>query len=497
MPAHVLIAGGGIAGIAAALRLAERGTRVTLLETRRKLGGRATSFVDPRTGRTLDNCQHVALACCTTYLDLLDRLGVRHLLDWTEEQHWIDPHGRVSTIRPAPGFPAPLHFTPSLLRAGFLSTRDVAAIGLATAAILRTDRSRWTGTTFRAFLDRHHQTLGALARFWTPIIVSACNLTLERVAASSALHVMQEGFLASRDAARIGLSRVPLLQLYDSAEHAIRNAGGEIRLGAGVERIHDRSVTTADGETITADRVVCALPVERAARVLAPDPDDPRIANLARFECSPILAVHLEFDRPVLTLPHAVLVDAGTQWLFRKDPEGRHVHAVISAADDWVDLPEPVIVERVLADIRRALPVARTAHVIASRTVKEKRATFAPTSETEAIRPAALGPRPDSLILAGDYTATGWPATMEGAARSGYIAAAHALGLDPAALLPPPMPCARLARLLGLRPQGAAPASPGRTARTAPSAPLPPLDTPYVQNPSIRAASSARVVRID
>lgn len=460
----VLIAGGGIAGIAAALRLAERAVRVTLLETRKKLGGRATSFTDVRSREVLDNCQHVVLGCCTNYLDLLARLGTLDQLTWTDQQWWFEVGGRTSIIRPGP-LPAPGHFSLAMMGVRFLSWPEVSSLAKAMVSVMRADRAAWRARTFAEFLSWAGQSDRVIRRFWTPVIVSACNLDPARVCAASALHVFQEGFLSHRDAATIGVSRVPLVALYDRAEAALRAAGGQIRLGESVERVEPHAVVTGDGERLTADRVICALPVERAVDVL-PEAD-PRREAMARFTHSPILGVHLTFDRPVLRTPHAVLVDppGGVQWLFRKDEggvgggggrAGAKVHAVISAADDWMPLTEEQIGARVLGDMHACLPDSRHARVLAVRAVKEKRATFAPTIEVEAARPPAVPPGShtpgaDHVILAGDYTDTGWPATMEGAARSGYTAAAHALGQAPSSMLAAPIKVALGARLLGLK----------------------------------------------
>jgi len=440
----VLIVGGGIAGIAAALRLAEQNVRVTLLETRRKLGGRATSFVDVRTGQMLDNCQHVTLGCCVNYLDFLGRLGALDLLEWHDEQYWIERGGRTSIIRPG-WLPAPLHFTGAMLGASFLSLGDIAQLARIGGAMLRTDRTRHTGETFGAYLRGHGQSERLIRRFWSPVVVSACNLDVDKVAASSALHVFQDGFFAHAKAASIGLSRVPLVQLYDRAESAIAAAGGTIRLSCGVDRIGPASVVTSAGETLRAGAVICALPVERAREVIDPASRDDRHVLMERFEFSPILGVHLAFDRPVISTPHAVLVDAPTQWLFRKDAAGHHVHAVISAADEWMGLSETEIASRVCADIKAYLPGSAPATLLSARPVKEKRATFAPTPLVEQSRPSAIGN--SGLILAGDYTATGWPATMEGAARSGYSAAAAVLGAPLDSLHAPALHASRLVRL--------------------------------------------------
>lgn len=444
----VVIVGGGIAGISAALRLSEAGVPVLLLETRRKLGGRATSFSDVRTGHTIDNCQHVAMGCCTNYLDLLDRLGAADDVEWHDRIHWYEPGGRTSVMAPGP-LPAPAHYSQSFLGQKFLSLRDKAAIARAMLAMLRCDRAQLTDQTFGVWLAAHRQPESAVRAFWTPVVVSACNLSVDRVAASSAIHVFQEGFLAHRGASRLGVPRVPLIRLYDRAEPAIAAVGGEMRLGTGVERIDYDRVLTTSGETVRARCVICAVAPERAVKLVAPDlcTVDPRFDAIQRIEYSPILGVHLAFDRPIMHTPNAVLVDRPTQWLFRKSDSGDMIHAVISAADDWIPLSEDEITRRVLEDIRLCLPGSRDAVVRSSRPVKEKRATFAPTPATEAARPGTNGP--SGIILAGDYVRTGWPATMEGATRSGYLAAAAVLGEDPQRLLLPSLRVAPLARLLG------------------------------------------------
>ncbi|MCE2651994.1 MAG: hydroxysqualene dehydroxylase HpnE [Planctomycetaceae bacterium] len=407
-PTEVLIVGGGIAGIACALRLAEAGVATTILETRKKLGGRATSFVDIRSGAVLDNCQHVALGCCTNYLDLLRRLGVDDKLTWHRTQYWVERGGRISELRPdafGDRLPAPVHFGPSFIGAHFLTSEEIARAAFAMGKILLTDRTRWRDATFDRFLFSAGQTDRLIRRFWEPVIVSACNLPCNRVAASSALHVFQEGFLAHKRAAEIGISRVPLLELYDAAEGVLTAAGGSIRLGASVDRIQPGKVTLSSGEELTAPHVVSTVPPERIASTVAPEviAADPRLNTGAadRLAHSPILGVHLTFQRPVLHIPHAVLVEGATQWLFRKDEHGRAIHAVISAADAWMDLSEQQIADRVMADLRAYFPAANP-ELLSIRAVKEKRATFAPTPEVEALRPPALPPGAaptDFLIL--------------------------------------------------------------------------------------------------
>ncbi len=479
----VIVVGGGLAGITASVTLARQGTPVVLLETRKKLGGRATSFTDVRSGEELDNCQHVVLGCCTNYLRLLDELQSRQHLTWTREQYWIEPGGRTSVIKPC-FMPAPAHFTSAVLAASFISMREKVQLARAMNAILRVDRTTWQDRTFADFLRHCAQPARLIETFWTPVIVSACNLEPARVAASSALQVFQEGFLADAHAADVGVSTVPLVRLYEHAERLIQSAGGSVRLGAGVEFIGTTSVRTTSGETIEGSRIICALPPERAASVIDPAiaSVDDRFSAMSRVQHSPILGVHLRFDRPVLDRPHCVLVNAGVQWLFRKDDQGAAVHAVISAADAWMELDEEAISARVVNEMKAYLPLAKDAKLTWARAIKEKRATFAATPEMERLRPAPLpgawSNAEPPVILAGDWVQTGWPATMEGAVRSGYRAAALALNKPIESFTAPDMPPARLARALGLRPAPRPPSfSPARAAISAvPS----PSRQPYV-----------------
>lgn len=457
---RVVVAGGGLAGIAAAVRLVEFGVEVTLLETRRKLGGRATSFTDPRTGEMLDNCQHVVLGCCTNYLDLLERLGASGLIRWDREQHWLEAGGRCTVLKPCGVLPAPLHYAASMLSGKLLTFGQQRALARACLAILRADRGDFDEITFGEYLRGLDQPEDLIARFWSPIVVSACNCDVSRVSAMAAMHVFQEGFLANDRAGIMGVPSVPLVRLYDRAFEALERAGGRVMLGESVERIEGRRVVTSEGREFSADRVICALPFERVKKAIDPDftLGDVRMAMLGWFTHSPILGVHVTFDRPVFDHPHAVLVERMTQWVFRRIGEEagtvdghQTLHAVISAADGWVSLSEDEIAARVLEDIRACIPAARAAGVVAVRSVKERRATFAPLPYQSWERPGAapdpgLGDR--GVILAGDYTDTGWPATMEGATRSGYVAAAVAMGLEERALVVPDLKASALAGAL-------------------------------------------------
>lgn len=449
-PRHVAVVGAGLAGIAAALRLSEAGVRVTLLETRKRPGGRATSFDDVRSGERVDNCQHVLMRCCTNYIDLLERLGVGDRVTWHDAQYWVEAGGRVSVIRRHP-LPSPAQFSPSFLRAGFLTLRDTNEIAWACLGMLRDDRTRYDDRSFGEYLRSAGQSSRVIDRFWSPVVVSACNLDIDRVSAMVAMHVFQEGFLANARAADIGVPDVPLVDLYARLESILADRGSCLRLGVSVGGITATSVTAGSGETITSDAVICAVPFERVHGLVGEDDrsSDPRFAAIESFTHSPILGVHLTFDRPVMPYPHAVLVERATQWVFRKDGAGTRVHAVVSAADEWMDLSEERITQRVLEDMHACLPGSRGAAVTSVRAVKERRATFAPVPGLSSRRPGPTGP--SGIILAGDYTDTGWPATMEGATRSGYMAASSVIGDDPRSGLVPALEIARIPSMLGLR----------------------------------------------
>ncbi len=439
----VVIVGGGLAGIAAAVRLAETGVRVTLVETRKRLGGRATSFVDPTRGDLLDNCQHVLMGCCTNLIELYERLGVLDRIVWHRTLYFADAGGRIDRFE-ADDLPAPFHLTRALLAMRVYSWAEKAAIARGMLAILRVSpgqRRALAGVSFADWLARHRQPRVAIERFWAVIIVSACNERIDRVAASGAIQVFQDGFLRHTEAYRMGVSGVPLVDLYDRAVEHVKRAGGEVRLGTSAEALEfdGRRITglrLTGGARLEADACVSAVPFDRLAKLASPEmvAADGRLAALDRFDVSPIIGVHLFLrradGRAVTDLPHLVLVDSPLQWMFNKGMERtddgaavHHLHGVISAAYEWVSRPVDEIAAMAVRELRRVLPGMAGAALDHHRVVKEKRATFALRPGIDAVRPAPTGPI-ENLFLAGDWCDTGWPATMEGAVRSGYRAAA-------------------------------------------------------------------------
>jgi zeta-carotene desaturase len=421
-----VVIGGGVAGIAAAVRLAQSGARVTLVETSKRLGGRATSFVDPDTGELLDNCQHVLMRCCTCLLDLYQRLGVDQHIEWHRRFHFLDGDGNLDTLE-GDDLPAPFHLTRSMMAFRTFSVMDKLAIGRAMMSLLRIDRTRWHDRSFADWLAATGQTPATIERFWSPVIVSAINEWPDRCAADYGMQVFQDGFLATRDAYEMGLATVPLMRLYDPAEQVI----GDVRLGTSAERfIFDggriKSLQLVGGETLEADVFISALPFDRLAKLCSPDmvDADARLRPLDQFQVNPILGVHLWFDREVMDIPHLALTTGKLQWVFNK--AGGYLHGVISGAHDLVDTPAEAIAAICEAELAAKLPTMRGAKRIGAKVIKEKRATFSLVPGIDRIRPTATGAI-DNLLLAGDWCATGWPATMEGAARSGYMAAQAAM----------------------------------------------------------------------
>ncbi|MBG80262.1 MAG: hypothetical protein CMJ39_06095 [Phycisphaerae bacterium] len=449
MSRRVVVIGGGLAGIAAAVRLADEGWNPIVLETRKKLGGRATSFPDHRSGQSLDNCQHVLMGCCTALLSLYDRLGVSDQIEWHESLYWQREDGGVDLLKPGM-LPAPLHTARSFGRMKLLDRSGKSEIRRAMWKLLRGGhrlRQDYRGRTFGEFLSDLNQSAETIRLFWDTVIISACNLPCHQVAAEHGMQVFQEAFLPGRWAGTMGLSMVPLADLYDPAESIILEAGGALRLGCSVREIcleQKRAVGVMTADSMErGDAVISTVPPDRLAKLLRDDvrAQDRRLAHLEDFQFSPILGVHLHFAEQIMELPHLVLAGRPVHWIFNKgvDGQGRqHLHAVISAADEWMSLDEGEILERVMDEVRMALPMSEGLEPITVRAVKEKRATFSATPEIEPHRPGAgpgaigvKGGDVESLFIAGDWCDTGWPATMEGAVRSGYRAAGAFAGTDP------------------------------------------------------------------
>jgi squalene-associated FAD-dependent desaturase len=432
----VVVCGGGLAGVAAACEAAGMGARVTLVERRPFLGGRAFSFTDAASGREIDNGQHVYLACCTAYIGLLRLLGT---LGTTTLQPRLDVlvrdrAGTTGRLRAAP-VPAPFHLAASFAAYPLLTVAERAAAvrALLTLTALRpAARDRLDDRTFADWLRDHGQSDRAIARFWDLIVLPTCNDRSDRVSAALAAFVYQQGFLHSSTGAAIGWPRVGLTRVVDPAARTFLEArGGTVLTSRGVAGVGERHVELRDGERLEADGIVLAIP-PRMAHEVAPEalPVEPGL------NASPIVNVHLWYDRPVMDEPFEAVVDSPVQWAFNRtamdhDGAGRdgehHLAVSISGARGEVEVPRAELAGGIRAEVEALYPRARSAELVASAVVKEPRATFAAAPGQASRRPGPATPVP-GIALAGAWTDTGWPATMEGAVRSGIRAARQVLG---------------------------------------------------------------------
>jgi zeta-carotene desaturase len=415
----VAVIGGGLAGLATALTLGSAGYPVTVYEARPFLGGRATSY--PLTDEvTIDNCQHILLRCCTNLIDFYQRLGVADRIHFYNEFYWIEPGGRMSVMKRGL-LPAPLHFTGSFATLRFLSLADKMSIagGLLAVKYEYGKRADLDKISMADWLREKKQTTRAIERFWRQVLVSAVSEELDRMAAAHGLQVFYLGFLANSRAYEMGVPSVPLADLY-SGEAWSRNEYVKFAQRHTVQQIQiDRgqvSSVVTSGEPIKADAYVLAVPFERVNALVPQLP-----LELSVFTHSPITGIHLWFDRPVTDLPHATLLDRTIQWMYNKQ-DGKHVQLVVSASRSLVEMPRGEVIEMALRELTEFFPAVAQAKLERSHVVKEVRAVFSAAPGLEEQRPLQTT-EIANLFLAGDWTRTGWPATMEGAVRSGYLAA--------------------------------------------------------------------------
>src|SRR3989454_2398794 len=504
----VAVAGGGLAGLAAACALADSGFRVNLFERRPYLGGRASSYEHPGTGEVVDNCQHVLFRVCTNLIEFYERIGVADKIRWYDEMTFIEPGGRASVMHASP-LPAPLHTAPSFLRFPFLDATDKLAIARAMIPLTLTTQPD-TGDSFAQWLQRHGQTQHAIDRFWKPILISALSEELDLISVPYAAQVVRES-MKTPAARHMGVPTIPLTELYNAAGDYIRARGGELQFRSAVTEFQPETsqvcVQLAQRQQAF-DYLVLALPFDGLDSILPDVPESARLHEmLSHFECAPITGIHLWFDRQISDLDHALLLDRTIQWMFHKSrllscqgpgisngqtgeqnghagdealgdvgpavgrrqpggrdfaessdsttasaPKGRngsYVELVVSSSKVLVEKSRAEIIELALAELHEFIPAARKANLLKSTVIKEVHATYSPCPgiDLNRPRPETIWPR---MFLAGDWIATGWPATMEGAVRGGYMAAesvAHVAGLRDASFLVPDLPASGLMRL--------------------------------------------------
>ena len=447
----VAVIGGGLAGLAAALECADAGARVTLIESRPRLGGATWSF--RRHGAWFDNGQHVFLRCCTGYRRFIDRLGVS---DQVRLQSRLDvpvvsPSGRSARLRRSLRLPAPLHLGPALARYHHLSLRDRARLFPAALALRNVDPEAPAsdGATFGQWLTARGQSAAAVERLWDLITLPTVNLPAAEASLAMAAKVFRTGLLEEADAADIGWSRVPLGRLHGEAgRRAVEAAGGTVRLGTAVTAVEPGPagvrVVTGDGGSAEYDGVVVAVPHDKVGGLL-PSGTVPHQFRLAELGTSPIVNVHVVYDRVVTEHALLAVVDSPVQWVFdHTEPagleRGQALTVSLSAADAHLGRPVGSLTEVIVGELGRLLPGARLASVENTVVTRERAATFRAVPGTGALRPPATTAHP-RVCVAGAWTDTGWPATMEGAVRSGSAAARSLLvAVRPASRLPEEVP---------------------------------------------------------
>jgi squalene-associated FAD-dependent desaturase len=442
----VIVIGGGLSGIAASLELARSGVSVTLLESRGRLGGAAYSFT--REGVCADNGQHVFLRCCTAYRRLLEELGAGDgvTLQPRLEIPVLAPGGRRATLRRS-GLPAPLHLAGALARYRLLSVSDRARVAWAMQALRRVDPDDPAADrrSFGAWLAEHGQSAAAIDTIWDLIARPTLNLTPEQASLAQAAQVFQVGLLEDRTAADIGYARVPLSEIHDRAgRRSLARAGVEVALRRGVTGVipgpDGFRVEVSGAPTLEARAVIMAVQPDRLARLIPPAAGV-SATGLRELGTSPIVNLHVVFDRPVTDLPFAAGVDTPVQWFFDRTgsgglERGQYLAISLSAAQAELSMTAEELRARHLGALGELLPEARRARVERFFVTREHAATFRAAPGARALRP---GPRTHlpGLALAGAFTDTGWPATMEGAVRSGLAAAREVIpGLRAAGLRP-------------------------------------------------------------
>ena len=434
----VVIVGGGLAGTAAALALSEDGTgkSITLLDRRPTLGGRAYSYEHPALDETIDS-QHVILGCCTNLIELMKQTNASDTIRWYDELFFLEPNGNRTSLKPGI-LPAPSHQTISFLRAPMLSFSDKTGIARGLMEFLRGYPASDT-ESFATWLKRTKQSDQSIRHFWEPVVVGALNDGFDNCSTKYAGKVFHESFLRSAEAGRLGIPALPLSEWLVPLTSLAQSRGVDVRLKSGMTSLQQmqggRWLITTDGVNFEADNVILAVDFKQTQSLLRALPGGTPVASsFDRFIAAPITTIHLWYDREVIDLDHAVLLDTRIQWIFTKSrirrwpsEKGTYLELVISAS--WPELKKgrEEILASALEELAMFFPAVKSAKLVKSGVLKEARATFSVTPGLDRYRPTQKTQWP-GLYLAGDWTRTEWPSTMEGAVRSGRLAAGALVG---------------------------------------------------------------------
>ncbi len=452
----VVVVGGGLAGLAATAALAEAGSAVTLLEWRPYVGGRAYSYEHPALSEVIDS-QHVILGCCTNVIDLVTKAGVDNSLRWYDALTFLEPGGRPSVLRPGV-LPAPMHQTMSFLRAEMLGLRDKIGIARGLMEFLRGYPAD-DAESFASWLERTGQTERAIRHFWEPVVVGALNDGFERCSVKYAGKVFHESFLRSAEAGRLGIPARPLSEFFAPVAAWAESKGAEVRLKVKVEALETFAegwrVRLGGGEELLTRAVILATDQRQTMRLMDGLRAEAAIEREVEAEVvpAPITTVHLWHDREVTELDHAVLLDTRIQWMFQKSRirgwtagRGSYLELVISASFAELAMRREVILAAALEELPLFFPKVREARLVKSSVLKEARATFSVVPGFDRWR-AEQRTESKGLFVAGDWTRTEWPSTMEGAVRSGRLAAGEVVG-DRGRFMSPELPARGLMRWL-------------------------------------------------
>lgn len=467
---EVVVIGGGLAGLSATAALAHAGARVTLLEWRPYLGGRAYSYQHPALNETIDS-QHVVLGCCTNVVDLVHEAGIADWIRWYDQMVFLEPDGQQTWLRPG-RLPAPMHQTESFLRAPMLGLRDKLAIGRGMLEFFR-GYPQDDAESFSSWLRRTGQTDRAIRHFWEPIVVATLNDSFDRCSVKYAGKVFHESMLRSGAGGRLGIPTRPLSEFFAPvAETAIAH-GATVHLRSRLESLHrtpagNWQLQLSGNQTLETPAVILATDLRQTEQLLNPlRRETSTITGIhtqsltqsvaEHFQPAPITTIHLWYDREFTPLDHAALLDTRIQWLFHKSrirrwpaSRGSYLELVISGSFAELDLPREQILAEALRELTLFFPESRSATLLKSTVLKEARATFSVTPGLDRFRPPQQTVWP-GLFLAGDWTRTEWPSTMESAVRSGRLAAGAVLN-TPHRFLTPDLPSTGLMRWLSRHP---------------------------------------------
>ena len=433
---RIAIVGGGLAGIAAAEALSRFPFEIHLFEAKRSLGGRAGAYRDPHNPTLIDRCQHVAMGCCTNFLGLCRRLDLRDCFRRDTRLHFIDGDGRIHPFSANHWLPAPLHLAGAFRRQKYLSPDEQKKITSALWEMAPPSAdTKYAGWKMRDWLVEKQQSETAIARFWEIVLVSALGAPLSEVSFTAARKVMVDGFLRNHQAYQVYVPTIPLQDVFDvQAAQKLGERGVHFHRQSPVKQVayfNSRyNVRYGQGGEGTYENFISAIPWHQAPKIFSPILKNlmPKLDRIDEIESSSISSVHLWLDRPLTNLSHAVLLDRMSQWVFNHgsrqlgESAAYYYQVVISASQNLNGVPHEEISRQVFEELAAAFSASPPPNLLEQQVVTERQAVFAATPDIEDLRPSQ-GTILPGLALAGDWTNTGWPSTMEGAVRSGYLAA--------------------------------------------------------------------------